>query len=132
MKILIQRAVIVLVLAAAGLYAIRNHGGEVAILYTTDSFGHVYRTSLWVVGDDSNLWIRAATPASPWLDRIVNNPEVELRRGTIMTRYKATPSTQRRARVNATMAETYGWAEWLLAQVEDRSEAVPVYLDPFG
>ena len=132
MKILLKRAIILVLLAAAGLYAVRDHGGEVAVLYTTDSYGHAYRTSLWVVGDDSNLWIRAATPLSPWLDRIVNNPEVELRRGNIIKRYKATPITHSRTRINATMAETYGWAEWLLAKIEDRSDAVPVYLDPFG
>jgi hypothetical protein len=132
MKIWILRAILLLVIAAAGLYATRNYGGEIAVLYSTDSYGKSHRTDLWVVGDDSNLWIRATTPSSPWLDRIINNPEVELRRGTMMKRYRATPSTHRRDRVNATMAETYGWAEWLLAQVEDRSEAVPVYLDPFG
>ena len=132
MRVWMQRVIIIVLLAFAALYAIRNHGGEVAVLYTSDDDGHAYRTDLWVVGDDSSVWIRAATPTSPWLDRIVNNPEVELRRGNILTSYKATPSTQKRARVNANMAEAYGWAEWMLAKVEDRSEAVPVYLDPFG
>ncbi len=132
MKNLITKAILLLLVAGAGFYATRNYGGEVAVLYTTDSYGHAYRTNVWVVGNESNLWIRATTPTSPWLDRIINNPDVELRRGKILKSYKATPSTNRRDRVNATMAETYGWAEWLLAKVEDRSEAVPVYLDPFG
>jgi len=129
---LATRITLLVLVVAAGLYAIRQYSGEVATLYTTDEYGHVYRTDLWVVGQESNVWIRATSPSSPWLDRIINNPEVELRRGKELRTYKAKPNTQRRAQVNAYMAETYGWAEWLLAQVEDRSVAVPVYLDPFG
>ena len=132
MKYLTVRVILLLLVGAAGLYAARNYGGEVAVLYTTDSHGQSYRTNLWVIGQDTSVWIRATSPSSLWLDRIINNPEVELRRGQILTSYKATPLTHRRSRVNSYMAETYGWAEWLLAQVEDRSEAVPVYLEPFG
>ena len=78
------------------------------------------------------MWIRARNPTSPWLDRLIKHPSVELRRGEVMTTYKATPLMHRRERVNAFMAERYGWAEWVLTQVEDRSTAVPIYLDPFS
>ena len=44
----------------------------------------------------------------------------------------ATPLIDRRARVNALMAERYGWAEWFLSKIEGRDDAVPVYLDPLG
>ncbi len=132
MKYLTTRLILLGLVAAVGLWAIRQYSGEVAVLYTTDDHGHVYRTDLWVIGQESNVWIRATGPSSPWLDRLINNPEVELRRGEELRTYKATPVTHRQSQVNAYMAETYGWAEWLLAQVEDRSEAVPVYLDPFG
>lgn len=132
MRYLTVRVILILLVAVTGLYAARNYGGEVAVLYTTDTHGRSYRTNLWVIGQDSNVWIRATSASSLWLDRIINNPDVELRRGQILTSYKATPLTHRRSRVNANMAETYGWAEWLLAKVENRSEAVPVYLDPFG
>ncbi len=101
-------------------------------LFLTDFGGIAPSGSTYVIGTGSNVWIRATTPTSPWLDRIINNPEVELRRGEVLTTYKATPLAHRRSRVNAYMAERYGWAEWLLAQVEDRSMAVPIYLDPYG
>ncbi len=132
MKYLITRVMLLVLVAAGGLQVARSYGGEVAVLYTTDSSGHRYRTNLWVVAGESTVWIRSTTPNSPWLDRIINNPKVELRRGEILKSYTATPLTHRRSRVNSYMADTYGWAEWLLAKVEDRSQAVPVFLDPFG
>ena len=132
MRYFIRWAILLVLGAVVALHVTRNFGGEVATLYTTDDYGRTHRTKLWVIGDGSNVWVRATVPTSPWLDRIINNPEVELRRGKVLTSYKATPATHRRTRVNAQMAESYGWAEWLLAQVEDRSTAVPVYLDPFG
>lgn len=132
MKYLTARVILLLFVAAVGLHAARNFGGEVAVLYTTDNHGKSYRTDLWVIGQESNVWIRATNPSSDWLDRVINNPDVELRRGEILKSYKATPLTRRRTRINSSMAEAYGWAEWLLAKVEDRSESVPVYLDPFG
>ena len=47
------------------------------------------------------------------------------------TTYSATPLAHRRVRVNALIAERYGWAEWFLAKFEDREYVVPVLLDPF-
>ena len=120
------------ILVWVGLYGVRNYVGEVATLYTTDGGERTFTTQLWVVEHRHKLWIRSLHPTSPWLDRIINNPDVELRRGKILKSYKATPLTHRRSRVNGYMAETYGWAEWLLAKVEDRTQSVPVYLDPFG
>ena len=74
----------------------RTFGGEVATPYTTDNSGKTHRTRLWVVGDGTNVWIRSTAPTSPWLDRLINHPKVELRRGDVLTSYKATPATHRR------------------------------------
>ncbi len=118
-------------LAVVALYGIRNFTGEVATLYTTDGVGKTHTTSIWVIDHGHETWIRSLDPMSPWLDRLISDPEVRLQRGDALTTYRATPLTQRRARINALMAERYGWADWLLAKFEDRDGAVPVYLDPF-
>jgi hypothetical protein len=119
-------------LAVVALYGIRNFTGEVATLYTTDGVGKTHTTSIWVIDHGHETWIRSLDPTSPWLDRLISDPEVRLQRGDALIAYHATPLTQRRARINALMAERYGWAEWILAKVEGRDEAVPVYLDPLG
>lgn len=129
---LLNWVILITVLAGAGFYSARNYGGEVATLYTTDHYGRTFRTKLWVIGEGSNVWIRASAPTSPWLDRVVKHPAVELRRGEGLTSYTATPLLHRRSQVNSKMAERYGWAEWILAQVEDRTVSVPIYLDPFS
>lgn len=119
-------------LILGGLYAIRNFTGEVATLYTTDAEGHGYTTRIWVVDHGHETWIRSLDPTSDWLDRIINQPDVQLRRGGSIADFRATPHIDRRTRVNALMAERYGWAEWILSRIETREAAVPVYLDPLG
>jgi hypothetical protein len=114
------------------LYGIRNFTGEVATIYTTDAEGNTYTTRIWVVDHGHQVWVRSLDPTSPWLDRLINQPEVQLRRGLSTTDYHATPYANRRTRINALMAEHYGWAEWILSRVEDRDDAIPVFLDPLG
>ncbi len=112
------------------LYGIRSFGGEVATLHTTDAEGKTYTTPIWVIDHGQQIWIRSLDPTSAWLDRLIKHPEVRLQRGDALTAYRATPFAHRRARINALMTERYGWAEWILAKIEDRDQAVPVYLDP--
>ena len=119
-------------LILGGLYGIRNFTGEVATLYTTDGVGRTHTTPIWVVDHGHQIWVRSLDPTSAWLDRLVSHPEVKLERGGGFTAYHATPFANRRARINALMAERYGWAEWILSRIEDRDEAIPVYLDPLG
>ncbi len=119
-------------LIAGALYGIRNYTGEVVTLYTTDGVGKTHTTSLWVIEHGHELWIRSLDPTSPWLDRLISEPEVQLERADALTAYHATPFSQRRARINALMAERYGWVDWFLSKIEDRDEAVPVYLEPLG
>jgi hypothetical protein len=114
------------------LYGIRNYTGEVATLYTTDGVGKIHTSSIWVIDHGHEIWIRSLDPTSLWLDRLISHPEVKLLRGGALTAFHATPFTHRRERVNALMAERYGWADWFLAKIEGRDDAVPVYLDPLG
>jgi hypothetical protein len=119
-------------LIVSALYGIRNFTGEVATLHTTDGVGKTHTTPIWVVDHGHQIWIRSLDPTSAWLDRLVSHPEVQLQRAGAMTPYHATPFANRRVRINALMAERYGWAEWILSRIEDRDEAIPVYLDPLG
>ncbi len=119
-------------LVLGGLYGIRNFTGEVATLYTTDGVGKTYTARIWVIDHGHEVWIRSLDPTSAWLDRLVGQPEVQLQRGGGLIAYRATPLTNRRARINALMAERYGWAEWILSRIEDRDDVVPVYLEPLG
>ena len=120
------------ILVGAGLYGVRNYAGEVATLYTTDAGDRDFTTQLWVVEHGHELWIRSLRPTSRWLDRLIRRPQIQLERGRDLKTYRATPLAHRRSRINALMAERYGWAEWLLAKFESRDEAIPIFLDPFG
>jgi hypothetical protein len=120
------------VLILGALYGIRNYTGEVATLYTTDGEGKTHTTSIWVIDHSHEIWIRSVDPTSPWLDRLISHPEVKLQRSGSLAAYRATPYAHRRERINALMAEHYGWAEWFLSKIEDRDEVIPVYLDPLG
>jgi len=114
------------------LYSIRNYTGEVVTLYTFDSEGASHATRIWIVEHGHELWVRSIDPTSAWLDNVVNHPRVELKRAGAIASYRATPYVDRRARINALMAEHYGWADWILSKIEDRDEAVPIFLDPLG
>jgi hypothetical protein len=120
------------VLIVGALFGIRNFAGEVATLYTNDTEGQTHSTRIWVVDHGHETWIRSLDPMSSWLDHLINQPDVQLRRGGLIADYRATPLANRRTRVNALMAEQYGWAEWIFSRIEDRDEAVPVFLDPLG
>ena len=113
----------------ASLFAARNYGGEVATLHSADHLGRTYQNPVWVVEDGQRLWLRAVRPDSVWLARLVERPEVVLERSGSRRSYVAEPRPDQAPRVNTLMAERYAWAEWLLANVEDRGVAVPVFLD---
>jgi hypothetical protein len=132
MNITTAKFLMIPVLIVGALYGIRNFTGEVVTLYTTDAEGKTYSSRIWVVDHGHQVWVRSLDPTSPWLDRLIRQPDVQLRRAESIADYRATPFANRRARINALMAERYGWVEWFLSRIEDRDEAVPVYLDPLG
>ncbi len=132
MRQLIMLVIVLPIVASALFYGMRNFSGEVATLYTMDSSGRTFETQLWVVDEGHKVWIRSLRPTNPWLDRLIDQPMVKLQRGDVLAEYSASPVTHRRSRVNSLIAARYGWADWLLSTIEDRSEAVPIYLDPFS
>ncbi|HXV36246.1 MAG TPA: hypothetical protein VEC18_03810, partial [Myxococcota bacterium] len=122
MSVTTAKLLMIPLLFACALYATRNYSGEVAILYTTDGAGKAYTNRVWVLDHGHEIWIRALDPTSEWYDRVLNHPEVELRRGESIAKFRAIPRAERRERINALMADQYRWAEWLLSKIEDHDE----------
>ena len=116
-----------LVLGAVGI-----DEGEVVTLLTTDSDSHVQDTQLWTVELDGVHYLRASNSRVAWLLRLRERPVVELEVADQLTRYRAVPldDSALRSRVNAEMAEKYGFADRLWGALGDRSVSIPIRLDP--
>lgn len=128
----------ILLIAIAGLIgtlvlgAIAIDEGEVVALTTFDAAGKSYRTQLWIVDLDGRSYLRAAAPDNGWLDRLREYPEALLDRGEQERAVTATPlsSPELGARINRAMAEKYGVSDRLWSALFDRSESVPVLIEP--
>jgi len=104
---------------------------EVAVLRTFSADGHAHDTKLWVVDHQGQPWLRGARPNLRWLERIRENPQVELVRRGSGTAYTATVVETEEAKraVDAAMLEKYGWIDrWYELLV--RFDPIPVRLDP--
>ncbi len=122
-----------LVLFALYLFVVATSPSEeVVVLVTRGLDGAAHQTSLWIVEDGGQLWLRSGNPTSSWLARLRNDPDVELARAGERTAYRAVPveTTGARDRVNALMAEKYGTSDDLVAWFGDMSDSVPIRLDP--
>ena len=114
-----------------GLQVIATESGEVVVLRTfTD--GETQETRLWIVEDHGASWLRAGSPEAGWYRRILENPDIEVERGSELHEYRAFPMEGGHAvdRVNAAMFEKYGWAEAYIGLMIDRSRSVAIRLDP--
>lgn len=112
------------------LMAASRFGGELVTLRTADAMGVETETTLWVVDDAGAIWLRSGNPSTGWLERIAHRPEVQLERDGQWRDYRATPVPGGTERINALMAEKYGWADTVIGWVRDSSTSVPVRLDP--
>ena len=99
---------------------------EVAVLRTYGSDGHGHDTKLWVVDHQGQPWLRARRQRLSWIERIRQNPRVELVRNGVATPYTATIDDAPEAKrvVNAAMADKYGWI--------DRWFEIPLHRDPIA
>lgn len=112
-----------------GLQVVASESGEVVVLHTDDA-GRDATTRLWVVDHDGRQWLRASTD-SGWLGRLQASPRVELERGDQRGVYQATVEDGMGDRINALMAEKYGWRDEVIAVlVGGRENAVAVSLTP--
>ncbi len=130
MRTLFMLVMLALLFYAGGLFAATHFGGEVVTLSTEDAAKRVYRTQVWLVESRSGPFLRANDPNANWVNRLMQNPDVDLERGGSLKRYRAYPTAEHRAQVNGLMMERYGWADWLVGLVFDRQNAVPIALVP--
>ena len=65
---------------------------ETVVLITTDSNGSKYERVLTPRQDESGqLWLVSGQWSRTWYKRAMENPDIELRRGTEVSAYRATP-----------------------------------------
>jgi len=127
-------ALVVVVVAAISIVWFagqRSPSGEVVTLVTYGSGGK-QETSLWVVEEGGQLWLRADYPASGWVERLRENPQVSLTRGEETRRYRAEPveSSDARERINASMAEKYGSSGSFVEFFGSHDKSIPIRLHP--
>ncbi len=103
---------------------------ETAVLHTPNVRNWDTYTTLWVVEDEHNLWIRAESRQRLWLDSLRGNPRVELRRNGRTFSYRANlyDTAETRAYVDPMFREKYGLADHLRALVT-RRDTVPIRLE---
>ena len=133
----LRKTVLTLVVLAAlfgGLMMLASESGEVVVLTTQGSDGSSHDTRLWVVESGGALWLRAGVPSSKWLARLRAAPEVRVLRAGVTETFRAVPheSPADRDRINAAMAEKYGWAEWLVSSTRDGRKSIAVRLEALG
>jgi len=106
--------------------------GEIVTLVSLDPNGMEHHTQLWFVQIGDVQYLRASSSTAEWLDRVEAHPRITLERDEVREVYDATPSRDAAPRdlVNAAMTEKYGFADRIWALVSDRSDSVPIRLDP--
>jgi len=122
------------VLAIAVAWAVSEHlaaeTGEVVVVRTFGPDGVAHETRLWIVDDAGASWLRAGDPKSGWFLRLEAKPDIEVVRGGRTLAVRATPVPEAQARINALMAEKYGFSNRYIGLFFPRSRATPVRLDP--
>jgi len=104
-------------------------GGEVVKLHTLDEKGESHVTSLWVVEEGEDLWLRSGVPTSSWLVRIRANSEVELERAGVRAKYLAVPEPDKAAWLHERMRENYGFADQVISAMRPGGDSVAVRLN---
>ncbi len=122
---------VVLVVLYFGVAITLSELAEVVVLHTSDG-EETHETRLWIIEGRSRRWLRAGSPGSSWLKRIYVDAHVEVELDGTAERYTASPIEDAETRdwVNDRMSSKYGFADWLIGLTSDRSQAVPIRLDP--
>lgn len=106
-----------------------SESGEVVVLTTIDESGTEQRTRLWIVDLDGTPYLRAGDARSQWYARLVSHPDIRLERDETTLAYHAVPAPQETPRINALMAEKYGWADRYVGAIFPRSGAMAIRLE---
>jgi hypothetical protein len=106
-----------------------SESGEVLVIHTVDEVGVPTDTRLWVVDEVGHAWIRAGSPTAGWFKRLQAQPYIEVIRDGRSLAVIAVPVPEAKERVNALMAEKYGWADKFIGFFFSRDKATPIRLD---
>jgi len=108
--------------------------GEVVTLTTVDDQGRSSVTGLWIVEIGGHLYLRAGSPHAKWLERIRARPVVELTRGGVTQKVRATPIEDAALRnaVSWAMREKYGLVDAVIVRIIDHSQSVPILVEPLS
>lgn len=104
-------------------------GGEVVTVITSDERGIDYETSLWVVDDAGQAWLRAGSTDSTWYQRLRRNPEIRMERGGEEREYEAVPVPEKTGRINELMARKYGVADRIVGLIRNEGASMAIRLD---
>ena len=88
-----------------------SESGEVVVVTSKDTNGEDQETRLWVVDHEGSAWLRSGSEDSGWVQRLLANPSVTVKRGD--TAYNATAVADKAAAttINRLVNEKYGWAD---------------------
>ncbi len=120
-----------LALAFLVLQTLASERVEVVELTTTDEAGEPQTTRLWVMDDEGFQYLRVGADGSGWFSRILQNGEIQVRRGDTTTNYTVQQRPEKSEKINAMMQEKYTWGDSFFAIVlGSRDGSIPLELHP--
>lgn len=125
---IIMIAILAPVLYLGAILLASEFGGEVVELETVDERGRKFVTSLWIVDREGDAWLRAGSPDSTWLMRVVKFPEISLTRDGSKSSYRAEVVEDYSRQINQWMREKYGRADMLISTIHDDDAVVAIRL----
>jgi hypothetical protein len=104
---------------------------EVVELTTIDEADEPQTTRLWVMDDEGFQYLRVGADGSGWFSRILQNGEVQVRRGDTTNNYTVQQRPEKSEKINAMMQEKYTWGDSFFAIVlGSRDGSIPLELHP--
>lgn len=113
-------------------YGASELGGEVVVLHRPAPDGSTSTVRIWIVEDDSGVWVEHGGADAPWLEQLGDGAAITLERGGVAAVYRAVPDPASHARYHALRRAKYGWADAVVEiATGDTSEctSVPVRLE---
>ena len=126
----IPGVLVLLALAIFGLERAASERVEVVELHTQDDSGELVTTRLWVVDHDGHAWLRG-DDRSGWVQRLKQQPVIELTRGGERASYQWQIHADQTATINALMRDKYTWGDQVISVlVGSRDAANAIALQP--
>jgi hypothetical protein len=119
---------LLVIVGILGLQLFASESGEVVVVTTHGSDGEPFSTRLWVIDKNGAPWLRAGSMKSTWYQRLLENPQIEVRRGEHAFTALSVPRPEFQQRINDSMVEKYGWADKFIGLLFGRGNSIPIEL----